>query len=172
MSAPRRSAPRRLWPLLGALRSMSVTLRSFFRKAVTVQYPEERVKLPERFRGRLALNLQTCIGCSMCAQVCPNGALQMVRREKNPNIPSAQKRDFNLFPQVDIAMCTYCGWCEYICPVPEAAIFHTEQFELARYDREHFVYTPEMLAQSEEELLRAPPQKEEAPQPAAVGEQR
>jgi NADH-quinone oxidoreductase subunit I len=142
---------------------MGVTLENFFRRAVTVQYPEERAALPERFRGRLCLNLKTCIGCTLCSQVCPNGTIQMVRREKTEQIKTAQKRDFLLFPQVNIAMCTYCGWCSDVCPV--GAIQHSREFELARYDREHFVYTPEMLAQSEEELA----EKQERPRPTAVG---
>lgn len=127
-----------------------MALRNFFRRAMTVEYPEERSALPERFRGRLALNLKTCLGCTLCSQVCPNGSIQMVRRERTAGVETAQKRDYLLFPQVDIAMCTYCGWCSDICPV--GAIHHTREFELARYDREHFVYAPETLARSEAEL--------------------
>lgn len=146
-------------PIVGLLRGMSVTLKNFFRRSVTVQYPEERAPLPERFRGRLALHLHKCIGCSMCYQVCPNGTITMVQRDRDAiSVPVPQKKEKYLFPQVDIAMCTYCGWCEYICPT--AAIFHTKQFELSRYDRKNFVYTPEMLAKTEEELLREAQQRQ------------
>lgn len=137
-------------PLLGLLHSLAVTLKNFFRKNVTYQYPEERPELPERFRGRLWLDPNICIGCTMCEQACPNGALRMVPWGQIENTAKPQSRDYNLFPQVDIAMCTYCGWCENVCPT--GAIRHTQQFELSRYDREHFIYTPEMLAHSEKEI--------------------
>jgi NADH-quinone oxidoreductase subunit I len=154
-------------PLLGALQGLSVTLRNFFRRNVTVQYPEERGSIPERFRGRLFLDPNICIGCTMCEQACPNGALVMVPWGKIDNVSKPQERDYNLFPQVDIAMCTYCGWCEDVCPT--GAIRHTQQFELARYIREGdvFVYTPERLSKSEEELLREaePTEVEERPKP-------
>jgi len=141
-------------PLLGALQGLGVTLKNFFRRNVTVQYPEERRALPERFRGRLFLDPNICIGCTMCEQACPNGALTMVPWGKIENVSKPQERDYNLFPQVDIAMCTYCGWCEDVCPT--GAIRHTQQFELARYTREGdvFVYNPERLSKGEEEVLK------------------
>ncbi len=141
-------------PLLGLLHGLGVTLKNFLRGAVTEQYPEERHEPPERFRGRLFLDHHICIGCTMCEQSCPNGALKMVPWGAISNTAQPQHRDYNLFPQVDIAMCTYCGWCEDVCPT--GAIRHTKQFELARYDREHFEYTPEQLSQSEKDLSHTP----------------
>lgn len=149
--------------ITGALRGMTVTLRNFFRRAATVPYPEERGPVPERFRGRLFFDPDICTGCLMCEQACPNGALEMVPWDEIHNTAKPQDRDVNLYPQVDIAMCTYCGWCEDVCPT--TAIRHTHQFELARTDREHFAYTPEMLAKSEGELLREPSPEPGAPVP-------
>lgn len=139
--------PKAYRPLIGLLHGLSVTLKNFLRRAVTEQYPEERHEPPERFRGRLFLDRHICIGCTMCEQSCPNGALKMVPWGAISNTAKPQNRDYNLFPQVDIAMCAYCGWCENVCPT--GAIRHTKQFELARYDRERFEYTPEMLAQKD-----------------------
>src|SRR5439155_3032879 len=42
-------------PTLGIFEAMKVTLRTMLSKAVTVQYPEERIELPERTRGVIAL---------------------------------------------------------------------------------------------------------------------
>jgi len=144
-------------PILGSLQGMSVTLRNFFRKAVTLQYPEERQSLPERFRGRLYLDQNICIGCRMCEEACPNGALVMVPwgEVTAPDGAIGKKKaapqgETLLFPQVDIALCTYCGWCEYVCPT--GAIRHTKDFELSRYDRQHFAYNPDILSHTEKEL--------------------
>lgn len=146
--------PARL-PGLGTLRGMVATLRNFLRPSVTEQYPEERAVLPERFRGRLFLDQNICIGCALCEQACPNGALKMVRWGAIDNTAKPQGRDYNLFPKVDIAMCTYCGWCEDVCPT--SAIRHTQQFELSRYHRRSFEYTPELLSKSEERIAQEHP---------------
>ena len=143
-------------PLLGALRGMGVTLRNFFRRAVTVGYPERRDALPERFRGRLFLDMNICVGCGMCEEACPNNALRMVdwgetaQPGKAFGHPATPRGPIRRHPEVEIAMCTYCGWCEYVCPT--GAIRHTPDFELAAYDREHFIRTPEELGVREPKL--------------------
>ncbi len=136
-------------PLIGALRGMGVTLKNFLRRGITVGYPERRDELPPRFRGRLFLDTNICIGCGMCEEACPNGALRMVewgkaaQPGKEFGHPAAPRGEVRLNPAVDIAMCAYCGWCEYVCPT--SAIRHSEDFELARYDRDHFLRSPEAL---------------------------
>ena len=61
-----------------SLRGMGVTLKNFFRKPVTVQYPEQVRKLPPRTRGRHVLHryetgLERCIACMLCSGTCPAG---------------------------------------------------------------------------------------------------
>ena len=58
------------------LKGMLITLREFFRKPVTIQYPEHKPKISERFRGehRLTKDEQghmKCVACYMCATACP-----------------------------------------------------------------------------------------------------
>jgi len=62
-----------LWELLQGL---SVTFRNFFRKPVTVYYPEEKTPQSHRFRGLHALRRypngeERCIACKLCEAVCP-----------------------------------------------------------------------------------------------------
>lgn len=151
--------------IVGALRGMAVTLVNFFRPSLVVQYPEQRPPLPERFRGRLFLDTDICTGCLMCEQACPNGALKMVPWDPIDNTANPQDREVNLYPQVDVAMCTYCGWCEEVCPT--SAIRHTTQFEISKYERDNFDYTPSMLGHREEEIWEAPvPPQAPPPRPS------
>ena len=69
-------------PGSGMLTGMGVTLRNLFRPKVTVQYPEERPHIPDRWRGRLDLiydpfGEHKCEVCFQCAQVCPVEAIDM-----------------------------------------------------------------------------------------------
>ena len=50
---------------------MGVTWRHLFTPAVTIQYPDVKVKLPERARNRLYVNMDDCIGCDQCSMACP-----------------------------------------------------------------------------------------------------
>lgn len=53
-------------------------------------------------------NKNDCTGCATCAQICPQGAINMVKDEKG-----------FLYPQIDSAKCINCLLCEKKCPVNE-----------------------------------------------------
>ena len=62
-----------LWELL---KGLSVTQRNFFRKSVTLEYPDEKTPQSHRFRGLHALRRypngeERCIACKLCEAVCP-----------------------------------------------------------------------------------------------------
>ncbi len=74
--------------MIGLLKGLEITAAHLFRKKVTVQYPEERRKLPERSRGLIRLRLKDdaatprCIACTFCEQVCPAVAIKIIYDEK------------------------------------------------------------------------------------------
>lgn len=51
---------------------MLITLKHLFKRPVTVQCPEEKLVLDERYRGLHAHDLGRCIACASCARICPN----------------------------------------------------------------------------------------------------
>ena len=64
------------------VKGYGVTLREFFTKPTTMQYPEEKWTLPPRFRGypKLVPNpdgTERCVACGLCAVVCPPIAIQL-----------------------------------------------------------------------------------------------
>ena len=138
--------PRRPIPIVGSLKGMLIVGKHLFRKPVTVQYPEVRQELPKRFRFRIFLNLDECVGCTLCEQVCPNGSIHMqsVERENPRN-----KR--KIYPDVNFGTCTVCRNCEEICPTD--AIYLTHVFETSR-TRNSFTYSPEELAMNEDEVKK------------------
>lgn len=96
--------------------------RSLFRKPVTVEYitkPGKMVPVPERFRGRISYDRETCIGCLLCIRVCPGGVILSTEERKVA---------FN------ISRCILCGQCAEVCP--KGAIKLSSQFEIVTYNKE------------------------------------
>ncbi|WP_440059416.1 4Fe-4S binding protein [Thermogladius sp. 4427co] len=82
---------------------------------------EERVTEPieklvseelERVRGVPRLIPEKCTGCSLCAMVCPTGAIQMV---PTSNTPVAGKTRAAKIPVFNYGRCIYCAMCSQAC---------------------------------------------------------
>jgi len=111
---------------------------------VTEQYPAERPKVAERFRGAPRLNINPengetlCIACNLCALACPE-TLIVVGSERNEQ---TRRKELTTFTY-DTSRCMFCGLCEDACPVD--ALELTQDFELASYNREGQVWDRQML---------------------------
>jgi len=131
--------------MLGGFR---VTLQHFFRKKVTMQYPEEKWVVPEGYRGAPYLvrdqdNRTKCVSCQLCEFVCPPKAIRITPPgpEPNPAAGNAEKapRQF----EIDMLRCIFCGFCQEVCP--EEAIFLMRDYSLHGASRAELVYNQEKL---------------------------
>ncbi len=145
----------------GIFRPLWVTLKqglvaAFKRKPVTVLYPYERIELPKAFRGQHSIDWYKCIGCELCAKVCPNECIYFDILEVEPNsaylLPSRAELDEMKHvirrPAVDVGHCLFCGNCMEYCPTD--AWNFTQEFELADYTREDLYYTAAELKMPDE----------------------
>jgi len=129
--------------LLSELASgMALTLKYFFRKKVTLNYPYERGPLGPRFKGEHALRRypngeERCIACKLCEAVCPAQAITIEAEPRDDGSRRTTRYD------IDMTKCIYCGLCEEACPVD--AIVEGPNMEFAAETREELIYTKEKL---------------------------
>jgi NADH-quinone oxidoreductase subunit I len=108
---------------------------------VTVQYPDEKLAMPERFRFIPFLVVYNqddpeyagkdwCTSCGICAKVCPPQCIWIVRgTNAETGRPKPEPEQF----YIDIDICMNCGYCAEYCPFDAIKMDH--DYELASYDR-------------------------------------
>jgi NADH-quinone oxidoreductase subunit I len=130
--------------IVTVLIGMKVTWRHLFTPAVTIQYPDVRVKLPDRARNRLYVNMDDCIGCDQCSMACPVDCITIETIKSTPDVDlgltsvGTKKRLHVARFDIDIAKCCYCGLC--VPPCPTECIKMTDVYEFSEYDRESLIY--------------------------------
>ena len=124
------------------LMGLTVTGRNFFRRKVTLNYPEEKAPQSPRFRGLHALRRypngqERCIACKLCEAVCPALAITIDSEVAEDGTRRTTRYDIDLFK------CIYCGFCEEACPVD--AIVETRIHEYHMENRGENIMTKDKL---------------------------
>ena len=104
----------------------------------TVQYPEERLVLPEAARNFPILlyddatGQELCTSCFQCERVCPPQVIH-IKQAKDPNtgkpVPAADEFI------IEYDTCMSCGFCAEVCP-----------FDAIKMDHAYELSTPDHLA--------------------------
>jgi NADH-quinone oxidoreductase subunit I len=128
---------------MAVLRGLWVTNRHFTRNlwgffrgkptVFTVQFPEQRLDLPNAFRGMPVLvqmdnGKERCVACGLCEWACPTDCITI--------FPAETADEIERYPTVfdiDMSRCMYCGLCEEACP--EEAIVMSQNVEIAAFSR-------------------------------------
>ena len=138
-------------------KGMGITLKHFFKKKVTIQYPEEKRPFSPVFRGLHILNRdeegrENCTACGLCAVACPAEAISMEAAERMEGEEHLYREEkYAAKYEINMLRCIFCGLCDEACP--KDAIYLSETFAPANFKREGFIY-------GKNDLLIPDPKKE------------
>jgi NADH-quinone oxidoreductase subunit I len=144
------------------LRGLKTTFGRLLEKPVTIQYPEEKVAVYPRFRGRHRLHrfedtgLEKCVGCSLCVAACPADCIRVVAAENTPEHRISAGERYAAVYEINLSRCIFCGYCEVACPFDAITMGH--DYEMSDYGRSDLIFTKEMLLT--EPLERTPLRRE------------
>ncbi|MFN0030164.1 MAG: NuoI/complex I 23 kDa subunit family protein [Acidimicrobiales bacterium] len=146
---------------MGVLGGFAVTFRKFVdgfggRGIVTTEYrggakagkemakgDTKREKAP-RLHGRHVLNryedgMEKCIGCELCAGICPARCIYVRGADNDPADPTSPGERFGFIYEINYLRCIHCDLCVEACPTE--AITESKLFEFSFTNREDAIYT-------------------------------
>jgi NADH-quinone oxidoreductase subunit I len=125
----------RYFPRRASQAALEYRQRADTRGLLTVEYPEQKLKMFEGFRMFPFLVYEEspeeprCTACGICARICPPQCI-WIERDATPEGKSLKRpRNFT----IDGAICMSCGLCAEFCPFD--AIRMDNDYELSAYDR-------------------------------------
>lgn len=135
----------------------------------TVQYPKEKLQVPDHGRYKLHNEIDDCIVCDKCAKICPVDCIEIVPlravEEIGKTSDGTPKRIYAEKFNIDMAKCCFCGLCTTVCPTE--CLTMTDEYDFSAFDfEEHNVpfanMTPLEILEKRKELEEFNKQKEAA----------
>ena len=147
---PDEGPPRQRQHFLGGFK---LTLEHLGRLPVTRQYPEEKRPKQPRQHGRHVLNryedgMEKCIGCELCAGVCPADCIYVRGLDNPPDHPVSPGERYGYVYEINYLRCIHCDLCVEACPTE--AITESKLFEFSFTNRADAIYTKNELLVDDE----------------------
>src|SRR5580704_17505123 len=135
-------------------KGMGVTFKEMMSPTVTEYYPDEPVKLEQRYRGVNVLQRdengkEKCVACFLCAAACPANCIYIEAAENTETVRISGVERYAKVYNIDYNRCIFGGYCVEACPTD--AITHGHGFEVASYN------TSTLVKRKEDMLAPMPP---------------
>src|SRR5437879_4808098 len=162
----------------GILKGMAVTARNFVgsyfekERLITVQYPEERIPLPENYRNFPILIYDNdpqaglrCVACKICEKECPPQCIYIVKSDDKKPDYMGKTQFYPRVSDIDISVCMSSQICDEYCQFEDVKMnkvfgrciaerLKPEDEQTKRdYEDNNFVYQPhrpDVLARSDD----------------------
>ncbi len=135
----------------------------------TIEYPFQKLAVPEVGRYQLDVEIDDCIVCDLCAKICPVDCIDIEAIKATEAIGQTSdgttKRLYAAKFDIDMAKCMYCGLCTVVCPTE--CIVMTNQYDKTVFELGNLTYefsdmSPETAAEKRELLERQQAEKQAA----------
>jgi NADH-quinone oxidoreductase subunit I len=145
---------------MGLFDGFKVTFSQIFKPRVTIPYPKFKRPKPLRFHGRHVLNryedgMEKCIGCELCAGVCPARCIYVRGADNPPDDPVSPGERYGFVYEINYLRCIHCDLCVEACPTE--AITESKLFEFSFTDRRDAVYTRDELLVDDQGMPKKQP---------------
>ncbi len=130
-----------------ALKITMITMMQniFWKKRMTLNYPEEKYFYSDRFKGKHILTVKEdgslrCTSCMLCSTYCPADCIHIIA--SNDDDPEVEKAPVSF--KIELLRCVFCGFCEEACPVD--AIRLGSEYEMSGHAEQEWVMDQHHLA--------------------------
>lgn len=108
----------------------------------TIQFPKQKMPIPEVARYQLQVDIDDCIVCDLCAKACPVDCIDITSIKSPEAIGKTSdgsvKRLYAEKFDIDMAKCMYCGLCTVVCPTE--CITMTNQYDRSTRNLTDLIY--------------------------------
>lgn len=131
---------------------MLTTLKHFFKKPITIRYPEQKRYLGPVFRGQHILKrdeegAERCTACGLCAVACPAEAISMVADERVKGEEKLYREEkYAKVYEINMLRCIFCGLCEEACP-KQAIYLQHDKMSPPFLNRDEVIYGKDKLVE-------------------------
>ncbi len=123
----------------------------------TAQYPNDKLKIPERGRYQLDNVMEDCIVCDKCVKICPVDCIEIDPIKATGLVGYASDgspiRLYAAKFDIDMSKCCFCGLCTTVCPTE--CLTMTSEYDFSTYDiKDHLFHYSNLSPEEAEEKRR------------------